>query len=63
MIGKRIVAEAGTRGKRKYGKCIAESKDGTCWIVLFDGARSTRYIVKGKVEVLKPEQLAFHWGK
>ncbi len=48
---------------RKYGTIVAESKDGLSWLVLIDGNRQTQYVHKDKVELLKPEQLAFHWGE
>ena len=48
---------------RKYGTIVAEAKDGLSWLVLIDGNRQTQYVAKDRCELLKPEQLAFHWGK
>ena len=48
---------------KKYGMITGETKCKTYWMVLLDGNMHARAEVKNKVELLKPEQLAFWFGK
>lgn len=61
--GDRVVVMTSPTRARRYGTITGESKDGLCWLVLLDGNSHTRYIAKDKAELLKPEQLAFHFGR
>lgn len=61
MIGKRVVVQLGRPG-RKFGKVTGETRDGLSWYVLLDGNACTRTVPKEQVTLLKPTQLAFHFG-
>lgn len=48
---------------RKYGTVVAEAKDRINWLVLIDGNRQTKAVHRDRLELLTPQQLAFHWRK
>lgn len=68
-VTKQMMLEKGDRvavtmsKARKYGTVVAEGRDKCSWLVLIDGNRQTKAIHRDRLELLTPQQLAFHWRK